>query len=236
MMKKIRSKAVHKVGIIKKTKIIFFILIVLLMVTSATAFADVENEPHEPIIEELDLMVPPSRIIISDYFIEGEGLVAGEISAAVITLQNTSDYYYLNSILITGWIEPGAPVEFLTTNQEYAGRLPPGEEISVTIMYYTQNVDLTAVSSVEAGFTIHFGDEATQTERTNNVSINLPVLRGVITAIERADMVFETYTPSSIDILLSSRNMQAVYLGVLIASFLFSVIIILFKARVFVRK
>jgi len=233
------SQEINKVMIVKRATTIFIILIFLTIMMSTVALA----EPHEDYdeyydneIEETETMTPPSRVIVVDHSVEGGGLVAGEISTVLLRLQNTSDYYGINSVLLTGWIESGAPVEFTATNQVYAGRIAPGGEIIVELMYYTQNVDLTAIASVTVGFAINYGDEATSVERVSNVSINLPVLRGLRTTVEEVDMIWEAYYPSRVNVILSSREMQIVYLGLLVVSLLLSIVLILFKVGILVRK
>ncbi|MCL2426022.1 MAG: hypothetical protein FWD05_06765 [Oscillospiraceae bacterium] len=230
----------------KKAITVLFILIFLAAMIPITALADPDEEYYDNDVDELteelteevgaESMTPPSRVIVVGYTVGGGGLAAGEISNVAIKLRNTSDNYYVNSVLLTGWIESGAPIEFSTTNQEYGGRIAPDEETIVTFTYYTQNVDLTAIASVTVGFTINYGDEATNVERVSNVSINLPVLRGLRTSVEDADMIWATYYPSRINVILSSGGMQAVYVGLLVASLLLSVILILFKVGIFVRK
>ena len=179
---------------------------------------------------------PPSRVLITDYSVRGGGLMAGEVSTAVFTLTNMSSETAVNSVLITGWIEAAAPVEFTRTNQVYVARIPPGGEATVVFEYYTRHVDMTAIGTVSVGFSIAYSEEEGGTERSNNVSLRLPVQRGARTTVRDDDMEWPMPWVSDFDRLLASRAMQMVYVGGAAFSGVLTVIIMLFKTGILRRK
>ena len=154
---------------------------------------------------------PASRVLIDEYYVIDGGLVAGKTSTAVFMLKNTGVTANVNSVLITGWIETGAPVEFTGSNQAYVPVIPPGGLVAVEIEYSTKNVDLTSIESVSAGFTISYGDEGSGVERTNSVSLRLPVSGGRNVVISEEDMHWTAPGDSALDGLLYSENMQLIY-------------------------
>jgi len=186
----------------KLIKIIIAISAVLLLFTFPAAVSAAGETAQ---------ITPASRVLIDDYYVVGGGLAAGKTSAAVFMLKNTGMTASVNSVLITGWIETGAPVEFTGSNQAYVPLIPPGGIVAVEIEYSTKNVDLTSIESVSAGFTISYGDEGSGAERTNSVSLRLPVSGGRNVVIKEEDMHWTVPGESALDELLYSRNMQFVY-------------------------
>jgi len=200
---------------IRLTKKISSVLMVVLMVVSlSTVWAD----------EDV-----PSRVIITDFFIEGGGLEAGGISMAVFMLKNTSETANVNSVLLTGSIDTTAPLELVGTNQAYVRLIPPGGEVEVEFEYYTRNVDLTSIDCISVGFTIHYGDEGTGVERMNSVTLRLPVLRNANTAVDEADMLWPVPQDSALDEFLYSRLMQAAYAAGLVICCVGIAVLLLFK-------
>jgi len=161
--------------------------------------------------EEPDQMIPASRVMIDEYYVVDGGLIAGKTSTAVLMLKNTGLMANVNSVLITGWIETEAPVEFAGSNQVYVPLIPPGGIVAVEIEYNTKNVDLTSIESISAGFTISYGDEATGVERTNSVSLRLPVSGVRNAGVNEGDMHWTAPGDSVLNELLYSRSMQLVY-------------------------
>ena len=187
-------------------------------------------------IDETTRMASPGRVIITDFYIMGGGLIPGETSTAVFLLQNKGQNSYVNGVLLTGWIDSAAPVEFADTNQVYAGRMEPGAEVTITFEYYTRKVDLTAFRGVYAGFAISYGDEATNSVLTNNVSFSLPVLSTSRVMIDEEDMKWAVPHTSNIDEFLSSGIMQAVYAGVFVLCTIWIILIFLFKLDILKRR
>jgi len=175
---------------------------------------------------------PASRVIISDYHIVGDGLVSGKQCTLVIRLQNVSGVENVNSVLVTGWIEAGAPVEFVGVNQAYIPRILPGDEADMEFEYYTKHVDLSSIDSISAGFTILYSDEGSGTERTNSVSLRLPVSSGTDSAFDETDMRWPEPGHSALDEFLYSTFMQTVYIAGIIFCCVCVVILLLNKARV----
>jgi len=161
--------------------------------------------------EGTDQMIPASRVMIDEYYVVDGGLIAGKTSTAVFMLKNTGVTASVNSVLITGWIETEAPVEFAGSNQVYVPLIPPGGIVAVEVEYSTKNVDLTSIESISAGFTISYGDEGTGVERTNSVSLRLPVSGGRNAGVSEEDMRWTEPGDSVLDVLLYSQGMQFVY-------------------------
>jgi len=161
--------------------------------------------------EEPEQMIPASRVMIDEYYVVDGGLIAGKTSTAVFMLRNTGVTASVNSVLITGWIETEAPVEFAGSNQVYVPLIPPGGIVAVEVEYSTKNVDLTSIESISAGFTIAYGDEGTGVERTNSVSLRLPVSGGRNAGVNEEDMHWTEPGDSVLDVLLYSQGMQFVY-------------------------
>jgi len=224
----------------KVRKVVTTILITLFLVAllAVTVYADEYDAGYEYGLEyEQDphRMQPPSRVIITDFWVDGGGLAAGETSAVVFALHNTGvDYVY--SVILTGWIEPASPVTFTETNQIYVGSIAPFGETFVTVEYFTSYVDLTALRSVPAGFTINYADTATDIERTNSVTVLLPVVRGLRTAVYEGDMQWDEPHISQVDEFLTSSTMQAVYLGIFTLCAALIMVLLLFKAGILKRK
>lgn len=209
---------------------VIFTMPVLAVDTDELYDQDDSYEPYEPVTElEHVRMAAPSRVIISDFLVVGGGLSAGETSTVVFVLRNTGQYADINSVVLTGWIDSDAPVSFVDTNQAYAGRIPPGEEIFVMIDYYTRNVNLTALKSVPVGFNISYGDEATNSERTSSVTVLLPVLHGAVTVVNEEEMHWVLPHVSNFDEFMSSRIMQTVYVTVLVVCIILIILKLLFK-------
>jgi len=179
--------------------------------------------------------VQPGRVLITDFFVMGGGLVAGETSTVVFVLENTGEAG-VNSVVLTGWIDPAAPVEFTGTNQVYVGSIAPGGEASAMFEYYTRNVDLTALHSISAGFTISYGDEAVWAERSNSVAVRLPVLRGARTTVGEEDMRWSEPYISRMAELLTSRAMQALYAGGFVLCSVLAALILLLKLGILKRR
>ena len=176
--------------------------------------------------------VIPSRIIINDYFIDGGGLVAGEISAAVLVLRNTSKTSTVSSLLLTGWIDSEAPAEFYGTNQIYVPAIPPSGDTSVELEIYTNNVDLSSINSISAGFIIDYKDEESEIERSTNISIRLPILRKTQSAIDEADMNWMEPETSTLYELMNADYMQKIYITGFIVCCLGSIVMIMVKLKV----
>jgi len=171
----------------------------------------------------------PSRVIIEDLYVEGGGLTAGEAGTAVFVLRNTSVTTSVTGVLVSGWIGEGEPVEFDGVNQAYVPLISPGGEASVEFKYLTGNVDLTSTTSISAGLTISYKDEGSGIDRTNNVSVRLPVLNKSYTAVSEADMRWPEPVTTAFDAFLASRFMQAIYLIGLFGCCTGSVVILLSK-------
>ena len=154
------------------TKIKKIAFIVLLTIVFQTAFFS--SGYITPAAERPPVSV--NRVMISDYYVVGGGLVAGEINTAVFILKNTGETSWVTSLLLTGWIDSGAPVDFDGTNQVYVPYIMPRGEVAVEFTYYTKNVDLTLIDTISAGFAINYGDEGSGAERVNNVSFRPPIL------------------------------------------------------------
>ena len=120
-------------------------------------------------------------------------------------------------------------MEFVGTNQNYAGHIPPGGEVVVEFNYYTRNIDLRGVGSFSAGFAVHYIDEISGTEQVNNISVRLPVLHSAQVAIGDRHMEWPISEHSSLDEFLSSHYVQVFSgLGFLVC-FIGIGMIILFK-------
>jgi len=179
----------------------------------------------------------PSRVIITDYFVDGGGFVAGQVSTVTFILKNTNSSSNITSVFLVGWIDSGSPVEFAETNQAYVEMISPGGEVEVVFEYYTKNVDMTAIRSVSVGFYIYYSDNALgDTERSNSVSLRLPVLRGARTTIAEEDMRWSAPMVSNIDNILSSDLMQAVYIAVFVVCVLWSILLVLFRFGILKRR
>jgi len=174
-------------------------------------------------------MAPPSRVVIADYTIEGGGLAAGETVTAEFKLRNTGASASVSSVLVTGWIDTAAPVEFIGVNQAYVASIPPRGESVVRFTYYTRDVDLSGVGSVSAGFAIAYGDEGSASERTNNVSVRLPVLHSDAARVSESDFYWLEPQASALDTFLYSERMQLVYAAGLSCSGAFILILFVFK-------
>jgi len=174
---------------------------------------------------------PASRVVISDYYIVGDGLVSGTQSTLVIVMKNTSETDNVSSVLVTGWIETGAPVEFVGANQAYVPHILPGREATVEFEYSTKNVDLSSIDGISAGFTILYSDESSGTERTNNVSLRLPVSSGDDSVFDEADMRWPEPKPSAMDAFLYAKYMQTIYVAGIILCCVCVVILLFNKAR-----
>jgi len=221
---------------IRIKKIICLLIAAFMLACPVLAVSVADFDPDEESDEAPRRFSPTSRVMITDYSIRGGGLVAGEVSEVMFVLKNTGRWATVNSVLLTGWIESIAPVEFTGTNQIFIESIPAGGEVAVIFEYYTKNVDLTALRSVSAGFNISYGDEAVGAERSNSVSVRLPVLRGARTTIDEDDMRWSVPQASRRDQLLYSRLMQAAYAGGFIFCGVWIIIIILFKLGVFKRR
>jgi len=174
----------------------------------------------------------PSRVIIEDLYVEGGGLAAGKPGTAVIVLRNTSATASVTGLLVSGWIGDGEPVEFEGVNQVYVPFMAPGGNASVDFKYLTGNVDLTSTTSISAGFTISYKDEGSGIDRTNNVSVRLPVLNKSYTAVSEADMRWPEPVTTAFDAFLASRFMQIIYLMGLIGCCTGIVVLLLSKKKI----
>jgi len=180
---------------------ILMLALMLALPTTAHAYA----APAE------DDAKPASRVVVSGYSVADGGLEAGRASTASITLHNTAKTAVVSSLLVTGWVETGAPVEIVGVNQVYVPLIRPDGEATVEFDYYTKNVDLASIDTISAGFTITYYDEGSAVERTNSVSLRLPVLESSRAAVDEAEMRWREPTPSSIDRFLNSNLMQLLY-------------------------
>jgi len=178
----------------------------------------------------------PSRVIIADLYVEGGGLTAGETCTAVFVLKNTSETSGVTGVLVSGWIGDGEPVEFDGVNQVYVPFISPGSEASVEFMYFTGNVDLASTTGITAGFTISYKDEGAGIDRTNNVSVRLPVLHKSYTAVSEADMRWPEPVTTAFDAFLTARFMQAIYLIGLVFCCTGSVFLLLLKKKTLHNK
>jgi hypothetical protein len=221
---------------IKIKKMICWMLAAFMLVlpVSATRIDSIEN--NDEYVSALMRSIP-SRVMIADYYIEDGGLVAGEVSKATFIIRNMSRTSNVTSVFLSGWIDSAAPVEFIGTNQAYVEIINPSQEIAVVFEYYTRNVDMTAIGTVAAGFTIHYSDDAIAGhERSNSVSVRLPVLRGARTAIDEEDMQWPAPWVSDGERFLSANIMQAVYAAGFVFSVIWIILLVLFKFGVLKRK
>ena len=208
---------------IKPLKIIISVVLCLFMLTFPVfATVYIEDAPTQQ-------RFPPARVIVTGFSVNGGGLIAGEVSTVEFVLFNTSTNTAVTSVLLTGWIDSIAPVEFTETNQAFIRRIPPGGEAVVTFEYFTRNVDMTAIGTVSAGFSIHYSEELSGLDRSNTVSLNLPVLRRARTTVNDEDMFWPAPFVSDLDRFLVSRTMQTVYVGGFVLCGILIVIILLFK-------
>jgi len=161
--------------------------------------------------------VPSGRVIVVDYYISDGGLTAGKTCTVTYILHNTARSATVSNVLVSGWVEGGAPVDMVGINQVYLPRITPDGEASFEIEYYTKNVDLTAIDSYSVGLSISYIDDGTKTERTNSVSLRLPVSEDAHIAIDEADMRWQTPEASALFGLLNSWPMQLVFLAGLFA-------------------
>jgi len=214
-----------------KTLAAVLLIILMLPAFSHAAELTLPDELPEEIVAE-----PPSRIVITEYSVGDGGLKAGEASTALFTLKNMNDSFNVNSILITAWVDSAAPVEFIGTNQSYIALLTPGGEAKAVFVYYTKNVDISAIGSVSAGFSIQYFDESDGKERTNNISVRLPVVNYTDTTLDEAYMQWQTPSESAVDEMLYSMRMQAIYVAGLVFSCICIAVLLLFKFTVLRRK
>lgn len=206
---------------------------IMLFIFPATVFASAAPES----VNNMEAAEIPSRIIITDYFIEGGGLVAGETNSAVFVLRNTSMSSKVTSVLLTGWIDNEAPAEFDSTNQIYVPSIPPGGESSVEIKIYTNAVDLTSINSIAAGFTVSYNDEESQIMRSDDVCVRLPVLHVPSAIIDEANLLWQAPALSAIDKFLNAKYTQTLCITGLIVCSIGSIIklLIMFKKLRFQR-
>ena len=214
------------VGKLLKTALVFMVVL-LVFSFPAQVLAD-EDDPE--VTPESNAV--PSRVIVADHYIEGGGLAAGETGTAVFVLKNTSETSNVSGLLVSGWIADGEPVEFDGVNQAYVPLLLPGSQTAVELKYFARNVDMTTVRSVSVGLTVSYKDEGSGIDRTNNISLRLPVIHTSYPAVSEADMRWQTPAVSAFDEYLTSRLMQVVYMAGLIICFAGSVILLLFKTKV----
>jgi len=156
--------------------------------------------------------VPSGRVIVADYYTADGGLTAGKTCTVTYILHNTAKSAAVSNVLVNGWVESGAPVDLVGINQVFLPRISPDGEAAFELEYYTKNVDLTAIDSYSVGLTISYIDEGTKTERTNSVSLRLPVSDSAIIAVDEADMRWQTPESSTLFRLLNSWPMQLVFL------------------------
>jgi len=185
--------------------LVFTVLIMLTLAFPLTAFADEDDEL---------LSAGPkaaSRVIISDYSVADGGLTAGKTCIATFTLHNVNENAAVNSVLVTGGIETGAPVVYVGVNQAYVPLIEPGGEAVVEFEYYTKNVDMTSIDSISVALTISYVDEGTEIERTNSVSLRLPVSESTPAVVSDADMHWQEPGTSGMNGFLDSGRMQMVY-------------------------
>jgi len=140
-----------------------FIIIMFILSFSITVYAD-ELEDEE--IPEPDPH-PPSRVIVTDHYLIGDGIIAGEESTLVLKLMNTSNEFPVSSILVSGWLEQGSPVVFIGANQAYMPIIEPGSEIEVQFALYAYNIDLTLISTITSNF-------------VSNISMKVHLITGAI--------------------------------------------------------
>lgn len=221
---------------IKAKKIISLLIAAYMLIFSVSATVyDIEDENDESLVPIGDFI--PSRVMITDYFVEGGGFVAGEIRKVTYIVKNMSNVSNVTSVLLIGWIDTVTPVEFTGTNQDYIEIIPPKEEVEFVFEYYTRNVDMTAISNVSAGFTIYYCDDALGgSERTNSVSVKLPVLHGTRSMIDEEYMKWATPSVSRLDRLMSSKLMQALYAACFVWCSIWILLLMLFKLGILKRK
>jgi len=185
---------------------------ILMFALSITAYADVEEEE----ISEPDPL-PPSRILIVDHIISGDGLTAGEKNTVVFLLRNTGQEAAVSSVLITGWLDQSAPVAFIGANQAYVPRIEPGSTAIVQFDFLVQDIELALISNIASNFMIEYFDESSWVERSNTVSIRLNVTSEIGVIIGEEDMLFPIHEKSQLEELLQSPEMQKIYiLGLII--------------------
>ena len=210
----------------KRNLFIILMISAFLFIRPAAAYG--LTLPTEP--AAVESMAPPSRVVIADYAVEGGGLAAGKTVTAEFTLRNTGASAYVNSVLVTGWIDSASPVEFIGVNQAYVASIRPRGEAVVRFTYYTRDVDLSGVGSISAGFAITYGDEGSAVERTNNVSVRLPVLRADAARWDESDFYWPEPQDTALDTFLYSRRMQFVYAAGLACSGFFILVLFVLKA------
>lgn len=219
---------------LKKTLCLIITAFIFAFPILSADYNDMENQSEESI--KIPSGSIPSRVIITDYSVEGGGLEAGKVCTVTFIIENTSKVSNVTSVLMTGWIDSVAPVEFAETNQVYVDTIVPGEKVSVVFKYYVKKVDMKAIGNVSAGFTIYYNDEAlAMHERTNSISVKLPVLHGEKTTIDEEYMQWSTPLVSNRERLLSSNIMQALYAAGFVFSCIWIVLLILFKFGVLKR-
>ena len=211
----------------KKT-ILSFVIVFAAFFLCARVSASEISVPEEPVYS------PPSRIIVTAYSAEGGGLTPGNSCAVTIELQNTSAISRVNSVLITGWIDSSAPVHFAETNQAYITTIPPNGTAYAEFIYYTEKIALSAVESVNAGFNIYYSDEVAGADRTNNVSVRIPVL------YEKTDtekeIRWQDPPAAGVEALLFSARMQPIYSAVTVFCLFGVVLSLLNKIRIALRR
>jgi len=188
------------------------LVIALLAAFPVIAHAD-EDEATAPAAPA----VPAGRVIVIDYSVADGGLTAGQTCTVTYILHNTAKNATVSNVLVNGWVESGAPVDLVGINQVYMPRISPDGEVSFEFEYYTKNVDLTAIDSYSVGMTISYIDDGTKTERSNSVSVRLPVSDSSHFAVDSVDMRWQMPESSTLFGLLNSWPMQLVYLAGFVA-------------------
>lgn len=197
---------------------------------------NVENDEDDEDVKVQKKFIP-SRAMITDYFVEGGGLAAGKVSKVTFKLKNMSRTSNITSVLLIGWIDSSAPVEFTGINQAYVEIIFPSEEVEIVLEYYAKNVDMTAIGNVSAGFAIYFHDDALNgNERINNVSVKLPILHGARNTIAEEYMQWSTPSVSRLDRMLTSNIMQAMYAAGLVCCSIWILLLMFFKFGVLKRR
>jgi len=188
----------------KKLSSLLVMILVLVMVFTITAYADEEEipEPDPP---------PPSRVIVIDHYLTGDGIIAGEQSTLVLSLYNTSPEFPVSSILVTGWLDQGAPVVFVGANQTYLPVIEPDSVVEVRFDLYAHNIDLTLIRTITSNFLIEFFDESSWIDRSNNILIKLDVPSTPGGAISDEDMSYQTPELSRLEETLFSSGMRNLY-------------------------
>lgn len=149
----------------KQRKIIWncLILAVILGFTIPVKVSAVEND--QP------------RVMVTDYELEGGGIIPGESSQLILTLKNMNYEYSVYSVLITCQSSatdgtPNVSAEYGTSNQAYIDTMGPGEQKQTVISL--QAADTLASERIDCTLNISFKDNVNGMSSTDTV-IQLPI-------------------------------------------------------------